>query len=423
MWVLYRTVSINPVDSNLVLATNEGNGIWRTTDGGENWEMIPLSDSVFAVEFAPSAPHIAYAAGHGALRSQDFGEHWASANGGFISLPYIGSLAVDPYSSGIVYMASHDSLYRTADGGASWTVVSGGLGSTDIRDIFIDPGNQQLVYVGSYEPPGVYRSIDSAGSAWQLLNTGLGGQRVMGIALSHTSPQHIYAGTVSNGIWEYTVASGAEDYSLSINDGALFTNDTAVTLTLTAPGGTTEMLVSNDGGFGGTTWEPFASEKFWTITAYGDYAIPRTVYAKFRTNGQTSGLYQDDIILDINAPTGSIEITDTVVSAVLTAQPPPAAVQLTLPDTLTYTVYSPLVMEDARPGFKVVGLALSATDDNSGVGDMLVSNEANFGGAQWEAYVTERSWWVPDTGTTTVYVKFRDRAGNSSEVYSDVVAP
>jgi len=214
-----------------------------------------------------------------------------------------------------------------------------------------------------------------------------------------------------------------QDYSITLNDAALFTNQTAVTLTLTAPPGTTEMIVSNDGGFSGATWESFVSQKPWTITEYEGYTIPRTVYAKFKTSGQISGLYQDDIILDVSAPTGSLEITGTVGSSVSFGPLSPVTILSPLSDTLTNTVHLPVVMRNARPGFTLVGLTLSATDDVSGVGEMLISDDASFADAQREEYVTEKNWWVPDIGTTTIYVKYRDRAGNESEIYADTVTP
>lgn len=212
-------------------------------------------------------------------------------------------------------------------------------------------------------------------------------------------------------------------HSISINDGALFTNEITVTLSIGAEPDTTQMQVSNDGGFAGAEWEPFATQRSWTITAYGSYVLPRTVYAKFKTQGQISSVYQDDIILDVTPPVGTIEITDSV-SSLVGLESSYSIAGLSAPtNTLTNTVYLPLVAKNHRPGFTQVALVLSATDDVSGVGKMLISNDVNLVGAQWEAYATRRSWWVPETGITTVYVKFCDRAGNASSVYSDIITP
>ncbi len=66
-----------------------------------------------------------------------------------------------------------------------------------------------------------------------------------------------------------------------------------------------------------------------------------------------------------------------------------------------------------------VTLTLTASDSESGVGEMKVSNDPNFAGAQWEPYRTTRSWVITggtESGPRTVYVKFRDRAMPANEV-------
>jgi hypothetical protein len=57
-------------------------------------------------------------------------------------------------------------------------------------------------------------------------------------------------------------------------------------------------------------------------------------------------------------------------------------------------------------------LALNASDDTSGVSQMLISNRGDFSGAIWESYRTSRSWAVGNN--SYVYVRFRDSAGNMS---------
>ena len=56
-------------------------------------------------------------------------------------------------------------------------------------------------------------------------------------------------------------------------------------------------------------WEPCLLSKPWTIVQYGNFIIPLVVYIRFKdTNGVVSGTYQDDIILDIAPPAGSISV-------------------------------------------------------------------------------------------------------------------
>jgi hypothetical protein len=279
----------------------------------------------------------------------------------------------------------------------------------------IDPDNTQVIHAANGSA-GVLESLDG-GTSWAPINTGIQGLEVRSIGIASRAPLMIYAGLASAGIWK-TTRTTIQDFSITINDGAMFTNKTLVTLTLTAPPGTTQIKISNDGGFGSATWETFVNTKPWTITAYGNYVLPRTVYAKFMTNGQTSGQYQDDIILDLNPPTGTLRITDVLPS--LTATPGYLSVVRPATDALTNAIYLPMVCRNYVAGYRLVGLALSAADDLSGVDSILISTDATFASAQWQPYVTRKNWYVPDIGTTTVYVKYRDRANNESQVYSAI---
>jgi hypothetical protein len=194
------------------------------------------------------------------------------------------------------------------------------------------------------------------------------------------------AGNVSDVISDTIVLNTfvATDYGLTINQGALFTNQTTVTLTIGAPPGTTQMQVSNDGGFAGVSWEPYTSHKTWQISQYGTHVLPRVVYIKYKDqSGTISSVYQDDIILDVLPPTGQVSIMSHEGA-------------------------------QASAGSEVT-LELSADDDVSGVSRMRVSNQANLDDATWQPYASTLAW---DMGASNaVYVQFRDYAGNISQAY------
>jgi hypothetical protein len=177
----------------------------------------------------------------------------------------------------------------------------------------------------------------------------------------------------------------ATDYGLTINDGALFTNQTTVTLTIGAYPGTAQMQVSNDGGFAGVSWEPYVSHKTWQISQYGTYVLPRVVYVRYKDqNGTISSTYQDDVILDVTPPSGGITI---------------------------------IPLNGARiSASAVVTLQLSASDDVSGVGGMRVSRRSDFADTNWQPYTSSMAWNMGER--ETVYVQFRDNAGNSSRTYA-----
>lgn len=427
------SMAISPADGTLFvggydnpMGAGAGGGIFRSRDGGETWERLgngAPTGSVRSLKIAPSAAHILYAGSddQGIVKSMDSGASWQPVNAGFATNPAIAYLAVDPFDAQVVYMSTHgQGIYKTTDGGQHWMPIGSGLDNSDVRAIAIDPGNQQVIYVGGGPDsgtPGVYRSLDNQGLSWAPMMEGMGSRVVWSLAMDQNIPQNIYAGTAS-GIWKYTLVAGPEDYSISINAGDLFTNQTTVTLTLTAPAGTSEMMISNEGGFNDASWEPFVTEKSWTITAYGAHVIPRIVYAKFKTHGQISGLYQDDIVLDVTAPTGSVQVAGPIETAAPSGTTSLSAPSVEKTGTLSNSLWLPLLAKNYHPGLTLVGLSLSASDDLSGVADMIISNDASFVDAQWEPYVTERNWWARDAETAAVYVKFRDGAGNQSPAVS-----
>jgi hypothetical protein len=210
---------------------------------------------------------------------------------------------------------------------------------------------------------------------------------------------------------------------ITINDGSLFTNRTAVALTISAYAGTAQMLVSNDGGFAGAIWEPYTARRPWTITQYGNFIIPRVVYVRYKDVGGTvSGVYQDDIILDMAPPEGRIEVVagGSPVAALRPKGSRPASAGVTAGFTPTQAIYLPLVV---RSDYVPVTLVLWATDSVSGVDQMMVSDQASFAGAAWQPYATRVGWLAVARAATTFRVKFRDFAGNESVVYTDTFAP
>jgi uncharacterized repeat protein (TIGR01451 family) len=188
------------------------------------------------------------------------------------------------------------------------------------------------------------------------------------------------------------VAQHRPGYRLTINDGALYTNQPTVTLTYQYDDTTiTQIKFSNDGGFGeSTSWLSVADDLThpgWTLATYGDLVLPRTVYALFRdAAGRQYGPIQDDIIYDPVAPTVvGIEILTTTTQRLRTA-----------------------TGQD-------VTLRVTSSDDNSGVAQVQVSHSRDFSGCKTfeiTGRVTDILWALQDSGA--VYVRAVDRAGNVS---------
>lgn len=78
-------------------------------------------------------------------------------------------------------------------------------------------------------------------------------------------------------------APAAGEVGISINGGAVATNDPHVTLDVVWPKYSINALISNDGGFGaGAQLLPVAAQIPWQLASYGDAKASRTVYVRFR---------------------------------------------------------------------------------------------------------------------------------------------
>ena len=207
-------------------------GVWKTTNAGTTWK--PIFDdvhiaSVGAVAVAPSAPNTVYVGtgnqsgwsftpGNGVYKSADAGRTWT--NVGLRSSQYIGAIVVDPRNSSTVLVAaqggrgggpgrgrgagpaaSTDSVergvYRTTDGGRTWTRTLPADGSSGASDLYADYNEPQIVYAALSASPGtgIFKSIDGGVSWLPVGGRGLpDGARISAFALSAgTHGRRLYA--------------------------------------------------------------------------------------------------------------------------------------------------------------------------------------------------------------------------------------
>jgi hypothetical protein len=167
---------------------------------------------------------------------------------------------------------------------------------------------------------------------------------------------------------------------VTVNNGAQYTNDKNVKVNLKFPAGTTQVLLSNDGGFLAPQAFTPAAEVSWTLDSSGPERLPKTVYVRFLLSGFASETFTDDIILD--------EIAPKVSSASVT----PAAGAANAAASKRYTV------------------KVKASDSNSGVDKVQVTANKKKPGKllAYKRKLTVR------LATRPKYLRARDRAGNFS---------
>jgi photosystem II stability/assembly factor-like uncharacterized protein len=206
-------------------------GVWRTDDAGRTWQ--PIFDgvnigSIGAIAVAPSNAKVLYvgtgeadmrsdiAQGIGMFRSRDGGATWQAI--GLADTQQIAQIRVDPRNPNVLLVAAlghpygpnaQRGVFRSSDGGKTWTKTLYKDADTGAIDLTFQPGNPNVVYAALWQtrrppwntyPPsngpgsGLYKSLDG-GRTWQQL-TGHGlpsAPARIGLATSPAKPNRIYA--------------------------------------------------------------------------------------------------------------------------------------------------------------------------------------------------------------------------------------
>lgn len=209
-------VTVSPSDPDIVwVGTGEpnnrqssswGNGVYKSTDGGKTWKNMGLKDThhIGRIVIHPTNPDIVYVAalGHlwgpnkerGLFKTTDGGKTWVNTkfideNTGFVDV------AMDHENPNTLYAAAYQrrrrgwgfngggpgsGLYKTTNGGETWTHLTSGLPAEDTGRIGIDiySSNPSIVYaIIENRQGGVFRSEDK-GLSW--------------IKMSPTNPRPMY---------------------------------------------------------------------------------------------------------------------------------------------------------------------------------------------------------------------------------------
>jgi photosystem II stability/assembly factor-like uncharacterized protein len=187
----------------------------------------PYGGSVVAIAVDPRQSQVIYAGtwGGGIYKSTDGGNNWIAAGNG-LGVLYIDSLAVDPEVTTTVYAGTHGGgVYKSIDGGASWVAVNNGIQNrATVYTVTVNPGNHSLVYAGTRgapEAPGppwsgiLYKSADG-GASWYPVLTNVGGSDqqdwVYSVRANPSSPDTLLAATHEHGPYLAYNYGGDDDW-------------------------------------------------------------------------------------------------------------------------------------------------------------------------------------------------------------------
>ena len=220
-----------PGKPNLFYFGSAGGGIWKTVDGGDTYENISdgfFGGSIGSVSVSKSDPNVIYvgggevtlrgnvSSGYGVWKSVNAGRTWS-----FSGLPksrHIPRIVIDPKNHDIVYAAvlgniykptEDRGVYKSVDGGQSWSRVLFSNKHSGAVELVIDPSNPRILYASTWsvnrtpysfnsggEGSALWKSTDQ-GKTWKKISTNkgfaVGVLGIIGVTVSPVNPQKIWA--------------------------------------------------------------------------------------------------------------------------------------------------------------------------------------------------------------------------------------
>jgi photosystem II stability/assembly factor-like uncharacterized protein len=206
-------------------------GVWESRNAGRTWQPIfdgqPIG-SIGALAVAPSDPRVLYAGtgeadmrsaiaqGDGVYRSRDGGATWTHV--GLADSQQIGRILIAPDDPETVFVAAlghpygpneERGVFRSRDGGEHWQRVLGEGADTGAIDLAFEPGDPRVIYAALWQtrrtpwsvyPPssgpgsGLFKSTDG-GDTWSAIGGNGFPQRPgrIGVAVAPSAPQRVYA--------------------------------------------------------------------------------------------------------------------------------------------------------------------------------------------------------------------------------------
>lgn len=222
-------LAVNPDNPSEYYIGVASGGLWKTVNHGTTFKPIFDGQSVYSIGCVTMDPNnsnvvwvgtgenntqrnLAY--GDGVYKTTDGGKSFT--NMGLKTSSQIGKIMIDPRNSNVVYVAAQGQawgpggergLYKTTDGGKSWTMILEIGEYTGVSDMEMDPRNPDILYAASHQrerrvyskidggpESAIYKSED-AGATWKKLKKGLprGDVGRIGLALSPANPDILYA--------------------------------------------------------------------------------------------------------------------------------------------------------------------------------------------------------------------------------------
>lgn len=215
-------------DNKTLYVGTAGGGVWKSTNAGASWKPVfdKYCQSIGALAVDQKNPKTIFVGtgesnmrnsvsiGNGLYKSTDGGDNWTKV--GLDSTEHIAKIVVNPKNSDIIYVAApgalwsdsrHRGLYKSTDGGKTWEKILYISEKAGCADVAVDPSNPDIVYATTWEfrrlpytfnsggkGSSVYKSMDG-GKTWKELKSGLPPKPFgrVALALAPSQPNRLLA--------------------------------------------------------------------------------------------------------------------------------------------------------------------------------------------------------------------------------------
>ncbi len=209
--VFHTSLGMDPFDPDILLVVGNNNTVYRTNDGGDNWEAISGEFNGYnrkTFQFSTINPNIVWAASNasGINVSTDAGLHFH----GVSTLPgasnsYILGIGIHPTLDSTAFVtlgvANHPKIYRTDDLGDTWMNITNNLPDVPVHSIISMPYNPDIIWAGT--DIGLFESVD-AGSTWNYAANGIPAAAIVKLKIVG---QDVVAATHGRGVWSVHIDS------------------------------------------------------------------------------------------------------------------------------------------------------------------------------------------------------------------------
>ena len=165
-----KAMVIDPKDPNTIYVATDG-GIFKTTNGGQSWAQSSngiTTRYTICLAIDPKNPKTLYAGtdGGGLFKTEDGGNNWTAIGGDIWmakpltddlgapgadmeATPIVSSIVVNPSDTNIVYAANQTGVFRSSDGGKTWSKINEGLTSVVVKSLAVNPAKPVTVYAST----------------------------------------------------------------------------------------------------------------------------------------------------------------------------------------------------------------------------------------------------------------------------------